>query len=101
MGEAKNLNRNVMTMWKSDKLKLQDKGDTIRRFFVRIAGNAEAMKTYIESIFGPVRLVVLPDAEEEFGFLTGRMTERTYEECAAKFPNIIHMIRMQEQTAAE
>ena len=99
--EAKNLNRNVMTMWKSDKLKLQDKGDTIRRFFVRITGNAEAMKTYIESIFGPVQIVMLPDVEEEFGFLTGRMTERAYEECAAKFPNIIRMIRMQEQSGSK
>ena len=51
------------------------------------------MKTYIESIFGPVQIVMLPDVEEEFGFLTGRMTERAYEECAAKFPNIIRMIR--------
>ena len=99
--EAKNLNRNVMTMWKSDKLKLQDKGDTIRRFFVRITGNAEAMKTYIESIFGPAQIVMLPDVEEEFGFLTGRMTERAYEECAAKFPNIIRMIRMQEQSGSK
>ena len=35
------------------------------------------MKTYIESIFGPVQIVMLPDVEEEFGFLTGRMTEYT------------------------
>lgn len=34
--EAKHLNRNIMTMWKEEKLQLEDKADSKRRFFVRI-----------------------------------------------------------------
>ena len=36
--EAKHLNRNIMTMWKSEKLELQPIADTSKRYFVRIQG---------------------------------------------------------------
>ena len=38
---AKNLNRNVMTMWKEEKLRLEDKSSMKRRFFIRMKGNVE------------------------------------------------------------
>ncbi len=41
--EAKHLNRNIMTMWKEEKLQLEDKSSMKRRFFIRIKGNVEEM----------------------------------------------------------
>ena len=43
-----------MTMWKSDKLQLLPIADTRKRFFVRISGDADVMKAYLDSRFGPV-----------------------------------------------
>ena len=96
--EAKNLNRNVMTMWKSDKLELYPIQQTKKRFFVRIAGEEEALRAHLESKFGPIVTVHTDSLKEEFGFITEVMTEGAYEECAKEFPGILHMIRVDHQT---
>ena len=46
--EAKHLNRNIMTMWKNEKLELLPLDNTSKKFFVRIKGDAEAMKSHLE-----------------------------------------------------
>ena len=93
--EAKHLNRNIMTMWKSDKLNLQPISDTRKRFFVRIQGDADAMKAHLESRFGPVEIIKAEGLAEEFGFVTEVMAEGEYEKYAAEFPSIVHMIRVE------
>ena len=55
--EAKNLNRNVMTMWESDKVELFPIEETTKRFFVRISGDAEAMKAHLEIKLCPVEII--------------------------------------------
>lgn len=92
---AKHLHRNIMTMWKSDKLELQPIADTKKQFFVRIGGDAEAMKAHLESCFGPIDIVRLEELTDEFGFVTGVLTEGIYEEKAKEFPSIRHMIRIE------
>lgn len=91
---AKHLHRNVMTMWKEEKLELQPIKDTTARFFVRVAGDADAMKAHLESKFGPIEIVAAEGLCEEFGFVTEIMTEGTYEKNAKEFPSILHMIRV-------
>lgn len=93
--EAKHLHRNIMTMWKSDKLELLPFEDTSKQFFVRISGEPEALKAHVESKFGPVEIVRAEGLEGEFGFLTGMLTERAYEENAKEFPGILHRIRVE------
>ena len=93
--EAKHLHRNIMTMWKSDKLELLPIKNTCKRFFVRIKGDADAMKAYLESCFGPVEIVRAEGLDGEFGFVTGKMTEGKYETIAKEFPGILHMIRVE------
>lgn len=90
---AKHLHRNIMTMWKSEKLELLPIADTSRQFFVRISGEPEDLKDKLEEHFGPVEIVRAEGLSGEFGFLTGVMMEREYEEKAKGFPGIIHMIR--------
>ena len=94
--EAKHLHRNIMTMWKSDKLELLPIKDTEKRYFVRIGGNPEALRAHLESEFGPVKIVTVEGLEDEFGFTTEIMTERAYEKNAEEFPGIKHMIRIEE-----
>lgn len=93
--EAKHLNRNIMTMWKSEKLELLPVRDTSKRFFVRIKGEPEALKAHLESTFGPIEIVQAEGLNGEFGFVTEMMTEGTYEEKAKEFPGILHMIRVE------
>ncbi|MEJ8734851.1 homoserine dehydrogenase [Mediterraneibacter sp. ICN-202921] len=93
---AKHLNRNIMTMWESEKVELFPIAETVKRYFVRIAGDAEAMKPHLESKFGLIRLVKVKELEDEFGFVTEAMTEGEYSKNAAEFPGILHMIRIEE-----
>lgn len=94
--EAKHLNRNIMTMWKNEKLELLPLDDTSKKFFVRIKGDADAMKAHLESAFGPISIVKVDGLDGEFGFVTDVMTEGKYKEKSAEFPGILHMIRIEE-----
>ncbi len=93
--EAKHLNRNIMTMWKSEKLELLPIKDTKKRFFVRIKGEPEALRAHLESTFGPVEIVKVNTLDGEFGFVTGVISEGEHEEYAKEFPGILHMIRVE------
>lgn len=91
---AKNPNRSMMATWDAQKLELKDKADTAKQYFVRIKGNISEMQTEVEKVFGAVSAVTLDGKEDEFGFLTGVMSEGEYETRAAKFPQICQMIRV-------
>ena len=95
--EAKHLHRNIMTMWKSEKLVLEPIEDTCKRFFVRVSGDVQEMKEQVESLFGTVRIVTVPQLEGEFGFVTEVMTEGEYRKKSEELPQILHMIRIEER----
>ena len=95
--EAKNLNRNVMTLWKQEKLEIEDKADASRRFFVRMKGEAKEMLPGLEKTFGKVEVVQVPGLDGEFGFTTCVMTEGAYEDRAKGYQDqILHMIRIED-----
>ena len=91
---AKNPNRSVMATWDEEKLELEDKADTIKKYFVRIKGAVADLKAQLETTFGPITVVTLGDNNDEFGFVTEEMSEGAYEAQAAKFPQICQMIRV-------
>ncbi|MCL2864248.1 MAG: homoserine dehydrogenase [Lachnospiraceae bacterium] len=92
---AKHLNRNIMSMWKSDKISLQPIEDIKRQFFVRIKGKAEALKSHLESVFGEIEVVEIEGLEDEFAFISSVMSEGAYQKASKEFPQIIHMIRLE------
>ena len=93
---AKHLKRNIMTMWKQEKLQLEDKKDAKRRFFIRMRGNIEEMKESLEYSFGEIEFVQVEGLENEFGFITSVMMEGDYDTRAARFEEqILHMIRIE------
>ena len=51
----------------------------------------------IKEVFGDVKLVQVPEYKDEFGFVTGLMSEADYEEKAAKVPGILKRIRVEER----
>jgi homoserine dehydrogenase len=92
---AKHLNVNIMSMWEKDKMKLQPIEKTMCRAFVRIKGQVDALKTHLESQFGPVEIVQVEELNNEFAFICPRMTEERYQEIAKEFPGIIKMFRIE------
>lgn len=94
--EVKHLLRNIMTMWKSEKLELLPIEDTSRRFFIRFRGTLQDLQEKVENCFGPGKVVSVPELEDEFGYMTELMTEGEYLKKAEEFPEIIHMIRAED-----
>ena len=94
--EAKHLHRNIMTMWKNEKLELLPIEDTEKRFFVRISGDEKMRREETEAAFGAVTFVRAEGLENEFGIITEVMTEGEYRKIAEKFEGILHMIRVEE-----
>ena len=95
---AKHLNRNIMTMWKQDKLRLEDKADAKRRFFIRMKGDADEMITDLNYSFGEVEIIRVEGLEGEFGIVTPVMMEGDYDTRAKAYEGkILHMIRIEEQ----
>jgi len=94
--EAKHLHRNIMTMWKNEKLELLPIEDTEKRFFVRISGDEKMRREGTEAAFGAVTFVRAEGLENEFGIITEVMTEGAYRKIAEKFEGILHMIRVEE-----
>lgn len=95
---AKHLNRNIMTMWKKDKLKLEDKADAKRRFFIRMKGDEKEMLPDLKYSFGEIELVHAEGLEGEFGFVTPVMMEGDYDTRAKSYKDqILHMIRIEDQ----
>ena len=93
---AKHLHRNIMTMWKNEKLELLPIEDTEKRFFVRISGDEKMRREETEAAFGAVTFVRAEGLENEFGIITEVMTEGAYRKIAEKFEGILHMIRVEE-----
>ena len=91
---AKNPNRSMMATWTSEKLELEEKADTTKRFFVRVKGTEAELKDALEVAFGAIEVVKLEDKNDEFGFVTEVMSEGAYETIAADFPQICHKIRV-------
>ncbi|HIR92795.1 MAG TPA: homoserine dehydrogenase [Candidatus Egerieimonas intestinavium] len=91
---AKHLNCTVMQKWSSQKLNLMDVSQVTHRYFVRMEGSLTRDIDQVESVFGQVRPAGVPDLSQEFCFVTKPMTEKEYEEKAAKFGTILNRIRV-------
>ena len=94
---AKHLNRNIMTMWKQEKLQLENKADAKRRFFIRMKGDADEMLPRLRDSFGEIEIVRADGLEDEFGFVTPVMMEGDYDTRANIYrEQILHMIRVED-----
>lgn len=87
---VKHMNINVMTIWDDEKMPVAPMDEMKNRFFVRIGetekGKAESAFEEIEAIDGGVA--------GEFGFVTGTMTEKEFNEIIDGFDTFITRIRV-------
>lgn len=93
---AKYPSTSMMGTWTAEKAQLQPADEMQRQFFVRVQGDAETKKAALEKAFGGICLLQVSGLEDEFGMITGRMTEERYKEQAKAFPEIIQMIRVED-----
>lgn len=76
--------------WEDEKLEISPIDGAVRRFFVRVP---QTDKAQLQEVFGEVELFE-DVADGECGFVTEEMSEADYREKAAKFGNILSMIRV-------
>ena len=91
---TKHMGTNIMTIWSKDKLQLVPSKDVENRFFVRV--DSGTSKETVKEVFGDVTVVELDDIRDEYGFVTGKMSEGEYEAASHKCPGIKAMIRYEK-----
>ena len=92
---AKHLHKTIMTNWTNEKMTLMDPDSVEGRFFVRVKSTS---LDEVDKAFGKVDAIIEPDAlPEEFGFVTGLMTQGEYKErVKALGENVLGMIRVKD-----
>ena len=92
---AKHLHKTIMTNWTNEKMTLMDPDSVEGRFFVRVK---DTSLDEVDKAFGKVDAIIEPDAlPEEFGFVTGLMTQGEYKErVKALGENVLGMIRVKD-----
>ena len=96
VAEAKNPHTDIMNFWTEEKLELEKHTEIARRFLVRVEGKQTELESRIQKDFGRVQYVNLEELPGEFGFVTPVMTEGAYMEKAESYPQIRHMLRVEE-----
>ena len=96
VAEVKNPHTDIMNFWTEEKLQLEDRLTSSKRFLVRVAGTQAEVAEKIQEDFGDVTFIFPEGILGEFGFLTSVMTEGEMEKKAKDYPQICHMIRVEE-----
>ena len=92
---AKHLHETIPTNWSNDEMTLMEQDSVEGRFFVRVK---DTSLDEVDRAFGTVEAVIEPDSlPEEFGFITGLMTQGEYKErVKALGENVLGMIRVKD-----
>ena len=96
VAEVKNPHTDIMNFWTEEKLQLEDRLTSSKRLLVRVAGTQAEVAEKIQEDFGDVTFIFPEGILGEFGFLTSVMTEGEMEKKAKDYPQICHMIRVEE-----
>ncbi|MFQ9933534.1 MAG: homoserine dehydrogenase [Lachnospiraceae bacterium] len=92
---AKHIKTNIMTIWSSKKLVLDDIKNSRKQFFVRVEGDKAARLEEIKNVFGDVTVISLEELKDEFGFITPVMSEAEYEAASLEVSGIKARIRIE------
>ncbi len=92
---AKHLKTNIMTIWSSKKLVLDDVKTSEKKFFVRVSGTASEKLEEVKAVFGEVEVVTLEGYTDEFAVITKSMSETEFEAASAKINGMLTRIRIE------
>ncbi len=92
---AKHLHDTIPNNWSNEQMTLMEPDSVEGRFFVRVK---DTSLDEVDKAFGKVEAVIEPDSlPEEFGFVTGLMTQGEYKErVKALGENVLGMIRVKD-----
>lgn len=90
---ARHMGSHIECLWGDGEVHLKDFADSTGRFFVRVKASA---KEKADAVFAPVKTIRLQDCEEEFGFITGPMSEKTFADKQKELPEMIARIRVKD-----
>jgi len=93
---AKYINTNINMGWEAEELEVEGAMNASCRFFVRITGDANEKLAAIKEVFGDVEVITIEAAQNEFGFMTSKMTEKSFEEGLKKISEVIGTIRVED-----
>ncbi len=94
---AKNKGENIPCYWMQDTIELESVEEFKCKFFVRIKGTVESMRSKLEAKFGEIEIMTLPNETEEFAMITKVMTEKEFSTGIKDMKEIITRIRMTEE----
>lgn len=92
---SRHLHDTISVNWSNEEMTLMDPDSVEGRFFVRVK---DTSLDDVDKAFGKVDAVIEPDAlPEEFGFITGLMTQGEYKERVKSLgDNVLGMIRVKD-----
>lgn len=90
---ARHLGKTIMCFWDSEDVRLASIDDRIGRFLVRVADSA-GIREQAAGLFGEIS-VIPPQAENEFAFLCGPVSEAEFAAKAAGLDGLIGRIRVE------
>ena len=92
---TRNMGRGVMSIWDGTKLPVEDKGELVSRFFLRVSGSRASKEEELRKLFEIETVAELPGADE-FGVVTGPMTEAAFAGKLASLKDVLSVIRVGE-----
>lgn len=92
---AKNLDANMGNGWTSDKMELASLENAMRSFFVRVSGKSADCMSDITTLFGNVELVTIDEKDDEFAFVTEKMSEKDFAAKYEKLSGVLGRIRIE------
>ncbi|MBQ6575359.1 MAG: homoserine dehydrogenase [Lachnospiraceae bacterium] len=91
---AKHLDKHIYTFWSDEELKLTGIENATRRFFVRVSGQSGS-RDKIDSVFGEVSYITVDEDPDGFGFVTGPVTEKWFNERLKEIEGVKGRIRFE------
>ena len=88
---ARHLGKTIICIWDKEELSLKDYRDSSKEFFLRVKKEGWEKEKELFEIQQVVEII-----DGEVGIVTKEMTERAFEEKAAKLPEMITRIRMEK-----
>ena len=88
---ARHLGKTIICIWDKEELSLKDYRDSSKEFFLRVKKEGWEKAKELFEIQQVVEII-----DGEVGIITKEMTERAFEEKAAKLPEMITRIRMEK-----
>ncbi len=92
---AKHLDKHIYTFWSEEDLELTGIENATRSFFVRMSGKPEEHKDRIEAAFAGAQMLTVDEDPDGFGFVTGPVTEKEFNERLKDLPGVKGRIRFE------